>query len=253
MIMAEEQKKNQTGAEMPLMDHLTELRKRLFLVVVVNVITIGIAFGYTELLMEYLLALVGDMKLVYIGPSELFLVYVQLAVIAGVIVASPFTTFQLWAFMRKGLYKREKRYILGSLFFGLICFAVGVYFCYTMVLPITIDFFTRIAISEVSAMISVQSYTSFVNMMLLGFGVVFEMPVLIFLLTQLGIINPEFLIKHRGVMIVCIFILAAIITPPDVVSQLMLAMPMLVLLQISIFISKIVYLSNQKKKLKDAA
>ncbi len=238
-------------AEMPLFDHLTELRKRLGAIVIVNLIAFFVAFNYTEDLIQYLLALSGDMQLVYIGPSELFLVYVQLALIAGGIVASPFTTYQIWAFLKKGLYKKEKKYVLISLFFGLICFIVGVYFCYTMVLPITIDFFTRIAISEVSAMISVQSYTSFVNMMLVGFGLVFEMPVLIFLLTQLNVIKPEFLIKNRGILVVLIFILAAIITPPDVVSQLLLAMPMLVLLQLSIFISKFVYKNNLKKQLQE--
>ncbi len=249
--MAVNLKKKQATADMPLFDHLGELRKRLTLIVIVNFITIAIAFNYTDYLMQYLLALTGDMQLVYIGPSELFLVYIQLAVIAGAIVASPFTVFQIWAFLKKGLYKKEKRYILISLFFGLICFIIGVYFCYTMVLPITISFFTRIEISEVSSMISVQSYTSFVNMMLLGFGFVFEMPVLIFLLTQLNIIKPEFLIKHRGLLIVGIFIAAAFITPPDIVSQLLLGLPMVLLLQLSIFISKFVYKNNLKKQLQD--
>ena len=143
--------------------------------------------------------------------------------------------------LKKGLYKKEKVYILFSLFFGLICFVVGVLFCYKVVLPITLQFFVRIAIDEVASMISVKAYASFVNMMLLSFGIVFEMPVIIYLLTKFGVIKPEILKKNRGVLIVLIFVFAAVITPPDVVSQTMLGIPMVMLLQLSIFISDLVW------------
>ncbi len=235
---------------MTIIEHLTELKKRLVIIVVANLLVAIISFNYVDIFMGYLLALNTEMQLVYISPSELFLVYIQIAIIAAIVICSPITIYQIYAFVKKGLYKRERLYILVSLFFGLICFAIGTYFCYMTVLPITLEFFTRIAIDEVSAMISVKSYTSFVNVMLLSFGVVFEMPVIIFLLTQLNIIKPEYLIKNRGMLIVVIFILAAVITPPDVISQLLLAIPMLILLQLSIFISSIVYKRNLKIKKK---
>ena len=235
---------------MTIIEHLTELKKRLVIIVVANLLVAIISFNYVDIFMGYLLALNTEMQLVYISPSELFLVYIQIAIIAAIVICSPITIYQIYAFVKKGLYKRERLYILVSLFFGLICFAIGTYFCYMTVLPITLEFFTRIAIDEVSAMISVKSYTSFVNVMLLSFGVVFEMPVIIFLLTQLNIIKPEYLIKNRGMLIVVIFIMAAVITPPDVISQLLLAIPMLILLQLSIFISSIVYKRNLKIKKK---
>ena len=240
----------ETKKSMTLMEHLNELRKRLSIVCIVNIIVAIIAFNYVDLIMEYLLAINPGMQLVFISPSELFLVYIQIAILSSIVICSPITIYQIWAFVKKGLYKRERTYFLVSLFFGLICFCVGVYFCYMTVLPITLDFFSRIAIDEVVAMISVQSYTSFVNLMLFSFGVVFEMPVIIFLLTQLKIIKPEYLIKNRGLLIVAIFVLSAFITPPDVVSQLLLAIPMIILLQISIVISSFVYKRNKKRELK---
>ena len=118
-----------------------------------------------------------------------------------------------------------------------------------MVLPTTLEFFIRIAIEEVSSMLSIHSYVSFVNMMLLAFGLVFEMPVIIFLLSKLGIIKPAFLKKNRGIIIVAIFVFASIITPPDVISQLMLGIPMVILLEFSILICTLVYKGKKKEEL----
>ncbi|WP_312644664.1 twin-arginine translocase subunit TatC [Hydrogenoanaerobacterium sp.] len=237
--------------EMPLLDHLGELRRRLVIVVVTNVVAAMIIFGYAGVVMEYLLAINPGMQLVYISPSELFLIYMNISFLAAFVVCSPITIYQVWAFVEKGLYKREKIYVLFSLLFGLICFAGGVYFCYRMVLPVTLQFFTRIAISEVKAMISVKSYTSFVNVMLLSFGLVFEMPVIVFMLTKLEILKPKFLKQYKGVMIIIIFIVAAIVTPPDVISQLMLAIPMVILLYLSILISVVVDKMNTKRHKKE--
>ena len=116
-----------------------------------------------------------------------------------------------------------------------------------MVLPTTLGFFVRIAIAEVESMISVKSYISFINAMLLAFGAVFEMPVLVFLLTKLDVLKPEFLKKNKGIIIVLIFVAAAIITPPDVVSQIMLGIPMVLLLEASIFICTMVSKTSKKK------
>ena len=133
-----------------------------------------------------------------------------------------------------------------SFIFGVIFFVAGVAFCYFMVLPTTLGFFIRIAIDDVSSMISIKSYISFINTMLLCFGAVFEMPVIVFLLSKLEILKPEFLKANRGLLVIAIFILAAVITPPDVVSQLMLAFPMVLLLQISTVICTVVDKTNRK-------
>lgn len=236
---------------MSLFDHLDELRKRLVVIVVVNLLAMVLLFSQSEFIMQYLLEVNPGMDLVYTTPSELLMVYVELSFILAVVICSPITIYEIWAFIEKGLYEKERKAILFTLIFGAVFFILGVAFCYFMVLPTTLEFFLRIAIDEVASMLSIQSYVSFVNMMLLAFGAVFEMPVIIFLLSKLGIIKPEFLKKNRGIIIVGIFVFAAVITPPDVVSQLMLGIPMLILLEFSIFVSTLAYKGNRKKEIEN--
>ena len=157
---------------MRLLDHLGELRRRLAVVLALNLIAAVILFQYAAVIMEYLFALNPGMELVYISPQELLLVYIQIAFIAAIVLCSPITIYEIWAFVGKGLYRQEKVYVLTSLFFGLLCFAGGVVFSYAAVLPITLEFFVRIATEEVAPMISVQNYADFVNKMLLAFGIV---------------------------------------------------------------------------------
>lgn len=231
-----------------VMTHLDELRKRLTIIAAVNIGAAVFLFNKASIMLDYFLAINPGMKLVYITPSELLGVYIQLSFIIALIICSPVTVYQIWAFIEKGLYDHEKKYIIMSLIFGVLCFIVGVRFCYFMVLPTTLKFFLRIAVSEVESMISVKSYISFINTMLLCFGAVFEMPVIVFLLTKLEIMQPSFLKKNKGIIIVVIFIIAAIITPPDVISQIMLGVPMIILLEFSIKISEVVYKTNIRKQ-----
>ena len=235
--------------KMSLFDHLDELRKRLIIIVIVNFVAAILLFSQTEIIMSYLLEVNPGMELVYTTPSELLTVYIQLSLILAVTICSPITVYQVWAFIEKGLYEKEKKAILFTLIFGVVFFIIGVAFCYFMVLPTTLEFFIRIAIEEVSSMLSIHSYVSFVNMMLLAFGLVFEMPVIIFLLSKLGIIKPAFLKKNRGIIIVAIFVFASIITPPDVISQLMLGIPMVILFEFSILICTLVYKGKKKEEL----
>ncbi|MDO5407100.1 MAG: twin-arginine translocase subunit TatC [Eubacteriales bacterium] len=240
-------------SEMSLVGHLNELRKRLTVMVIVNLIVAALLFNRAAVIMQYLLDLNPGMQLVYISPSELLLVYIQISFIMALVLCSPLNIYEVWAFVEKGLYKREKAAVLTALVFGLVCFIGGAVFCYFMVLPTILQFFVRIEIADVASMISVKSYASFANTMLLAFGCVFEMPVLVFLLTKLEILTPEFLKKNQALLIVVIFIFAAIITPPDVVSQIMLGLPMVLLLQLSILISVLVDKKNRKKHEQEAA
>lgn len=244
---------SKNNQEMNLFGHLDELRKRLTVIAVVNLVASAVLFTKADFVLDYFLAINPGMELVFITPSELLVVYFQLSLIMALILCSPVTFYEIWAFVEKGLYRKEKIYISLTLVFGVIFFIGGVAFCYFMVLPTTLKFFMRIAISDVSSMISIKSYISFINTMLLYFGAVFEMPVLVFLLSKLEILTPDFLRKNRGLLIVVIFILAAVITPPDVISQIMLAVPMILLLQLSIFICTIVYKTNRKKQTVETA
>lgn len=232
-----------------LVGHLAELRKRLIIIFVINIIAALICFQYMDIFIQYILYLNPGMQLIYLTPSELFMVYVKLAFICAIVLCSPITIYQVWTFIAQGLYIKERKYVLFSLFFGFFFFILGVTFGYNIALPTTLKFFMQYSLDSITATISIDSFVSFCNTMLLSFGVVFEMPVLVFLLSQIGILKPEFLKRSHGVLILIIFIIAAIITPPDVVSQVLLAIPMVILLELSIGICYMVDKNKKKEKL----
>lgn len=173
-----------------VLEHITELRRRLIAVLVVNLGAAVACFHWVEPLMDRLLSLSGGFSLVYIAPSELFGVYVQVALVCGVAVALPFTLFQLWMYVARGLYRHEKVAVACALMLAGGFFAAGVVFAFRLVLPTILDFFLRIAMKGISPMISVAEFLSFVLGMLLCFGVVFEMPVAAGLLSALGLLRP---------------------------------------------------------------
>lgn len=232
-----------------VLQHMTELRRRLIAVLVVNLAAAALCFYWVEPLMAKLLELGSGFSLVYIAPSELFGVYIQVALVCGISLALPFTLFQVWMFVAKGLYAKEKAAVAVSLLFAGVFFGLGVFFAFRLVLPTTLSFFLRTAMQGIASMISVAEFLSFVLTMLLCFGVVFEMPVAAGLLSAFGLLRPGTIRKAQPYLIVVIFVLAAILTPPDVVSQLLLAVPMVVLLQLSIGICWLV--ARLKKPQKD--
>ncbi len=238
---------------MTLVDHLAELRHRLVIIFVSNLGLAMVLFQFADKMMAYLLALNPGFTFIFVEPQELFMVYIQLALLLSVIICSPLTIYQLWAFISKGLYARERFYGICSLVAGVGFFALGVVFCYKIALPFTLRFFVTITIDAISPMISIQSFASFCNTMLAAFGLVFEMPVLSFLFTKLGVITAQGLRKKQGLLILIIFILAAIITPPDVVSQVCLGVPMVLLLQISIAVSAFAQKGLKKEAAEAAA
>jgi sec-independent protein translocase protein TatC len=231
-----------------LVEHLAALRKRLIIILVVNIGAALVCYQFMKTLIQYILNLNPGMQFVYLSPSENFMACIELAITCAIVICSPITILQIWMFVSAGLYKKEKLYVLLSLFFGFFFFIGGVLFCYYVALPITLDFFMRISLETVTAAVSIRSFISFCNTMLLCFGVVFELPVVAFLLSLLGILKPAFLKKSHGVLILIIFIIAAIITPPDVVTQIMLGVPMTILLELSILICTIVDKSKKKKR-----
>lgn len=234
--------------KMSLVGHLSELRKRLTIIAVVNLAASLLCYQYVDIIMKYILNIGKGMNLVYISPSELFLVYIKLALICGVILSSPITLVQVWQFISKGLYKKEKIYIVLSLLFGIVFFFGGVYFCYKIVLPTTVNFFVKIAIPGVKPMISIASFVAFMSTMLVCFGVIFEMPIVVFLLSIVGLVKPKMLLDKQPIFIVAIFVVAAVITPPDVVSQMFLGIPMVLLFEFSIGISFVVNFIKERKR-----
>lgn len=231
-----------------LIEHLAELRKRLIIIFAVNIAAALLCYQFAEPLIRIFLELNNYMELIYISPSELFMVYVKLSLICAVIFCFPITVLEIWLFVAKGLLKKEKLYVLISLFFGLFFFAGGAVFCYKVVLPVVLQFFSRIALSDIRPMISIQNYISFCTTMLLSFGAAFELPVVVFLLSELELLKPDIMKRGHGIFILLIFIAAAVITPPDLVSQVLLALPMTGLLEISMAVCWAVDRHKRKRR-----
>lgn len=214
-------------------EHLAELRKRLILIFAANIAAALLCYQYMDRLIRILLQLNPGMALISITPAEVFMVYVRLAIVCAVVLCFPITATQLWGFIAKGLYPRERHYGLIALVSGVFFFVLGAVFAYCTALPITLSFFLRITIEDITPMVSVDSYISFCTSILVCFGAAFELPVVVFLLSELEILKPAHMKRYHGVLILVIFIIAAVITPPDVLSQVMLGIPMLLLLQLS--------------------
>lgn len=230
---------------MSLSGHLKELRNRILVCVVLLVVVFGVCLSFAP----QLVTLLTDMGkrfnyvYVYIAPQELFLVYMNIALVGALVVCFPVLAYQVYAFCSPGLTGRERGYISGSLIAGGLCFLLGVAFAYFISLPFMLHFliqFTFTGEVDVAASISIQQYVGFLMTVFVIFGLVFELPVVSVLLTGLGLVRAEWLVKGRKVMIVVIFVLAAIITPPDIVSQIMVAIPMIALYEISIALSRVV-------------
>ena len=224
---------------MPLTEHLREVRRRIFCVALVYLVLVVVCFTFIEKLVVPLLSMSGNFNFVYLSPSELIMCYMRLSLIFALIAALPMIGYHLWAFFLPALTKKEKKVMLAGILTGFAFFALGVYFSYRVVLPFTLKFLASYnSLDMIASSISVDSYTRFVMNLLLIFGVIFEMPVLSAILSGLGILKAEILIKFRKYAVLFIFVLAAIITPPDVVSQAMVAIPMVLLYQISIYICR---------------
>lgn len=224
---------------MTITGHLSELRRRLTTSVLAFVALSVVSFIFIQQFVDIVLSLSSDFSFVYLSPSELVTCYMKLALVLGLVFSSPIILWQVWAFVKPGLTKSESQSAGFAIVGGFVFFLIGMAFCFFFMLPITLDFFYNFNGSkDIAASISFDNYMSFVLGMLVAFGVIFEMPVLAYLLGRLGVIGPTPLIKARKYAILLIFIIAAIITPPDVVSQIMTALPMLGLYELSIAVSR---------------
>lgn len=229
-----------------LVGHLAELRKRIIYSGILLIIAIGFCYGFVETIVKDIIDVANNVEFVFIAPAELLLAYIKLAVIGGLIISAPFLIFQIWLFVIPGLNKKEKRYILLSLIFGTLFFIAGATFAYFVVIPTMLTFFMGFQMDAIKPMISFSSYLSFVLSTIFTFGIIFELPIIMVLLSQFGILKVSFLKKNRKFIILIIFILAAILTPPDIISQIILAGPMILLSETGILLAS---LTERKKKI----
>ena len=239
--------------KLPLTAHLEELRKRL----IYSFLSIGVAFGISyayikeivEILMRPLVrALPAGSTLVFTAVPEAFLTYLKAALLAGVFFSSPFILYQIWAFVSPGLYEREKKYIYPYLFVSTIFFVAGALFCYLIVFPVVFRFFLSFATKDIRPLPAIKEYLTFTIKLLLAFGLLFQWPALILFLSRMGVVSSKTLAKNRKYAILGIFVAAAVLTPPDLVSQLLLAGPLLVMYEGSIWMAKFLGKKEEEDK-----
>ncbi len=234
----------QSRREMPFLDHLEELRWRLIKALAALFVGILICGIFTDQVLYVILrpGRVADPPVVFINthPMGMFLVRMNAALIGGLILALPVILYQLWLFVAPGLYQKERGYVMGIVSGTLVCFLMGASLAYFGAVPTMLKFLVAMGTEDIKTMIDVRQYISFVSYTVLAFGIVFEMPMVAFFLAKFGILTPPFLRHYRRYAYLGIFIVAAVATPsPDPFSQVMLAVPLCILYEISIWVTKI--------------
>ena len=228
---------NSKGGEMSLIDHLQELRRRLIISIVVVLFTSSGCYFYAAELVHLITAPAG--KLYYMNPAEAFFAYLKVSFFAGFLLALPVVLYQTWAFVVPALSKQERKTSVFLVPASVALVFIGLTFSYVLVLPAGIKFFMGFATEDLQPLFSLGEYLSFVISFLLPFGFVFELPLFILVAAKVGLISSRFLIAKRKMVLVLSFVIGAVIAPsPDVVSQTMVAVPMLVLYESSILIVK---------------
>ncbi len=252
-----EEEENQEEEEegMTLRDHLRELRKRAVRSALALVVGFFACFSFVEPLHYYIFlplikVLPPGSEIQYIGMPDGFLVRVKIAFISGLFAVSPYIFYQIWSFISPGLYKEEKRFILPVAFFSALCFTGGAAFCYFLVFPLAFEFFMGFSSGVFKAIPSAPQYLDFSLQLIVAFGLIFEMPLFTFFLARMGLVTSKMLSSVRRYAVVGIFIVAAILTPPDIYSQMLMAMPMLLLYELSILVA---FIFGKKKPEKNAA
>lgn len=236
----------------PISGHLRELRKRLYICCLAFFIGICISYNYSDLIYQFLTQPLVDTyasdphprRLIYTGLAEAFFTYVEISLYGGFILAFPIIATQVYFFVAPGMYRNEKLLLIPFLIAAPILFLLGSSLAYYYVMPLAWKFFTSFESFGSSSTLPivlearVSEYLSLVIKLILGFGIAFQMPLILTLLTKVGFMSGKWLAEKRRHAIVVIFIIAAILTPPDVVSQIALAVPLMVLYEISVIICK---------------
>jgi sec-independent protein translocase protein TatC len=241
---------------MGFLEHLEELRRRILYSIVAVAVGFFACWGYAEKIYEIMQRPIMDAlrhnglseKLVYLNPTEPFNLYIKVGAMAGLFVASPFVLYQIWLFISPGLYRNEKRYVMPFMFSTVALFLGGGYFGYKLVYPQALEFLIGYG-KQFQPMITIGEYTDLFLTIIIGMGVIFEMPILVFFLALMGIVNAGWMWRNLRYSILIIFIIAAILTPTtDILNMCIFAAPMVALYVVSIAIAWLVHPTQRKKR-----
>ncbi|MCI6641904.1 MULTISPECIES: twin-arginine translocase subunit TatC [Campylobacter] len=228
-----------------LKPHIVELRKRLVICVVALLVIFIATFSFWKEILDFVLmplkeVLPEQSNVVFTQLAEAFFTAIKVSFFASLLISAPIIFWQFWLFVAPGLYDNEKKYVLPFVFFASIMFFSGAAFCYFFVIPVAFKFLITFGGEVATAMPKIDEYVGFFTKLIIAFGISFELPVITFFLAKIGLITNKSLSEFFRYAIVVIFIFAAIMTPPDVLSQFMLAVPLIALYALSIFIAKYV-------------
>ena len=250
----EKRKKGKAKEElrsMSLLEHIEELRKRLIYIISGVVVAFFLCVNWADKIFAFLSvpvekALHGKSKLVFTKLQGPFVLYMKVALLAGFLLALPWIFYHLWKFIAPALYRKEKRQVFPFLFFTSVSFIAGTAFGYYVMFPLAFEFLIEMG-KDFTPMLTIDDYFGLVFRMLLALGCIFELPVIIYFLAKLGLITHRFLIKSLRWAIIIIFIIGAILSPPDVFSQILVSIPLLILYLLGILIAWAVTKRKEKK------
>ncbi|MBU7018574.1 MAG: twin-arginine translocase subunit TatC [Theionarchaea archaeon] len=227
--------------EMSFFDHLEELRKRAIVIILAVIISSAVLFPFMPKMIEILRQALINVPLHTFSPMEALFVTFKASIYAGVVISSPIIIYELWAFVSPGLTEKERRMVIIALTPTLALFLAGASFAYFVILPVTLKFFFSFSYRISTPLFGLDQTLSFVFSMLFIFGVVFQFPLVIAVLTRLGVVDYSFLASKRKYAFVIVFVVAGIITPdPTVVSQTLVGVPLYVLFEVSIWVSRFI-------------
>jgi len=239
----------ENSEKMSLIEHLVEMRTRVIYSFLAFTSLSILSYLFAQDIYGFLVQPLAEVlegqnrRLIYTGLAEVFFTYIKLAVFAGGFLSFPFIAYQIWAFVAPGLYKNEKKFFMPFLAAIPVLFAIGAAFVYYIVMPMAWQFFASFQIENsilpIQLEAKVDQYLSLVMGLIFAFGLCFQMPVILVLLARIGVITSKSLISHRRYAIVIIFAIAAVLTPPDVVSQLLLGIPLIFLYELSVILVKL--------------
>lgn len=225
----ESAKKREILREMSFLEHLDDLRGVLIQSAIVYLLAVIGCWFFSGQIIDILIEDFTVEQLIFYAPAEAFMARVKISLVLGLLIAYPFILFRVWSFVSPALFNKERAKVWPFIISASILFYVGVVFAYLILIPVTLGFLIGFGTENLTPMISVTSYFSFVARLCLVFGIVFQLPVIVFVLSLIGVVTPKFLLRQWRYAILIIFVGAAVLTPPDPASQVLMALPIVLL------------------------